>query len=49
VTHLVCYELRRVSFKPKQVATVNQFGVDTLSIAAPHMLCVPSLKTVIGP
>jgi hypothetical protein len=48
LTHFVCYEIRPVKFA-KWVATTNQFGVDTLAVRSPHMLCVPSLKTVVGP
>jgi hypothetical protein len=48
LTHLVCYEIREGRFAPKRVEAVNQFGIDTLSVDVPRMLCVPSLKRIVG-
>jgi len=48
VTHLVCYEIREARSAPKRVEAVNQFGIDTLSVDVPRMLCVPSLKRIVS-
>jgi hypothetical protein len=48
LTHLVCYEIRERRAAPKRVEAVNQFGIDTLSVDVPRMLCVPSLKRIVG-
>jgi hypothetical protein len=46
VTHLVCYEIRRKA--PRHyVQVVNQFGIDTLAVDAPRLLCLPSTKLIV--
>ena len=47
-THLVCYTIQDSSRKEKPggrlVVVRNQFGVETLTVLKPQMLCVPSTK-----
>jgi hypothetical protein len=45
-THLVCYEVRGRAVNRK-VEVTHQLGRQTLHVAAPAMLCVPSLKKVL--
>lgn len=47
VTHLVCYEIRARRVPRRQVQIVNQFGIDTLPVDAPRMLCLPSTKLIV--
>jgi len=46
-THLVCYTDTGVKPPNKAVRVTNQFGVQTLKVATPALLCVPSLKQVL--
>lgn len=48
-THLTCYAIKDVTRKKKGagrlVVVRNQFGVETLTVLDPQLLCVPSTKT----
>jgi hypothetical protein len=46
-THLVCYTIRPGKFDAKRVQVQNQFGDEVLTIGAPRLLCLPSLKKVV--
>jgi hypothetical protein len=46
-THLVCYQIVGPKQANKAVRVDNQFGKQTLKVAAPQLLCVPSLKEVL--
>lgn len=47
VTHLVCYEIQARKAPQHYVQIVNQFGIDTLPVDAPRMLCLPSTKLIV--
>lgn len=48
LTHLVCYEVRPRKFPARRVEVENQFGREALTVTAPRLLCVPSLKKPLG-
>jgi hypothetical protein len=44
--HFVCYQVTEAGvFRPREVVTQDQFGVERLSVLKPQMLCVPASKT----
>jgi hypothetical protein len=47
-THYLCYEDEGVKPANKKAQITNQFGTIPVSILAPVMLCVPSLKKISG-
>ena len=54
IDHLVCYSIRegdsggdREGSERREVSVDNQFGKQSLEIAKPRLLCVPSLKTLV--
>jgi len=51
--HLMCYSIKDDRSLPKfaatNVFTLNEFGSEQLTAAKPSLLCVPSLKTDLGP
>ena len=52
-THLVCYRIRDArgepEFEARVVITEDQFGELLLEVEEPELLCVPALKTDLGP
>jgi hypothetical protein len=51
VEHLVCYEIRelvRRKFRPRTVRVTNQFGSRAVTVTAPGLLCVPSVKVALS-
>ncbi len=48
-THLVCYQADGGKSADKTVTITNQFGTETVKVAAPSMVCVPSLKGAAKP
>lgn len=48
VTHLVCYQVSQHKAAAPRVTVQNQFGTQVLTVGVPQLLCVPSLKTVLG-
>jgi hypothetical protein len=48
--HLVCYQIKEQGqFRPREVATEDQFGNAKLIVVQPELLCVPASKTDITP
>jgi hypothetical protein len=48
LTHLVCYQIVKGQPARKRVEVSNQFGPESLSVNTPQLLCVPSVKKVLG-
>jgi hypothetical protein len=48
--HLVCYQIKEQGqFRPREVATEDQFGTAKFIVTQPELLCVPASKTDITP
>jgi hypothetical protein len=47
-THYLCYQDEGVKPPGKKARITNQFGAIDVLIATPVMLCVPSIKKIIG-
>jgi hypothetical protein len=52
-THLICYRVQDVAgqakFKPRDAIVESQFGQSALTVSRSQTLCVPSMKTDLGP
>jgi hypothetical protein len=48
--HLVCYRFTELftPFTPRRVSTRDQFGLQSVTVRTPRMLCVPSEKELVG-
>ena len=48
--HFLCYQIKEQGqFRPREVATEDQFGSSKLIVIQPELLCVPASKTDITP